>query len=350
MAQRTTKPKKGRTAAPAKKRGAVAGSYADPSAAMGPATMSRLSHRANYDVFSVREKPLVLYEDHRSLVFVLWHALHAAKVIDRAPLLIYFDGHDDAKPVTGTALARVRELRAGAPTAREIFDFVEWELSPLDDDWLIAAMELGLVGDAICIGASCTPNLESEADLDAEAVESARRIREMFSGTTAQDEPHRILPPRAGELCAKYVDHRGNTHRIWLLPHLWKALATRGALEDAFRADYFGSLWEALDWDPGNSWFKGTKGLAPVVLDVDLDCFAISAEGETFAWPARFFRRFSKQSATGRSALDFLAGLEHRVAFRTVARESPYCGGTAESENILASLDQVLWGGELLDL
>ncbi|MBX3233566.1 MAG: hypothetical protein KIT84_11220 [Labilithrix sp.] len=350
MAQRTTKPKKRGAMPPTKKRAAAAGSYADLSDIMGPPTMSRLSHRANYDVHTVREKPLVLYEDHRSLFFVLWYALHAAKVIERAPLLIYFDGHDDAKPVSGKALARLRELRAGAPTAREVFDFVEWELSPLDDDWLLAAMELGLVGDAICVGASCTPNLDSHADLDPEAVESARRMRELFSGAKGKDEPHRVLPGRGEELCARYEDHGGDSHRIWLLPHLWKALATRGALEDAVRASYFGSLWDALDWDPSSGWFKGTTGLTPIVLDVDLDCFAISAEGGTFAWPPRFFKRFTERSDSGQTALDFLAGLEHRVAFRTVARESPYCGGTADSENILASLDHVLWNGELLDL
>lgn len=271
--------------------------------------MQRLSHRANFHTYSVDGKPVVLYEDHRSLVFVLWHALHTAKVLTAPPMLVYFDQHDDAKAPSSAAMLAAQTLRKSS-TEKDILSFVEWDLGVLDDDWLFGAMELGVVGDAVLVGCEDAGNL--------------------------------------GRFDSTYVDHTGISHRIWHLDHLWDALENKGSLTDQCRRSELSPLWDALGWNPQGYFATEAVNL---VLDFDLDCFAGRFAGCTLPWPPDIFANsFARRSVelNGRiSAQEFLLALRDQSPFVTIARESPFCGGTAHSQQILETLDQILWGGEL---
>lgn len=268
-----------------------------------------LTHRTNIHVYQSENKPIVLYEDHRSLVFVLWYALNKAKTYTKPPMLIYFDGHDDAKQPSIAAMRAAEEVRKGA-SEKDVFSFVEWELGGLDDDWLIAAMEIGVVGDALLVGCEDASNLQGFLSI--------------------------------------HTDHRGDTHRIWHIHNLWDALEYQGALTDVVRKSEFQDLWTALGWEP-RGWFNSNE--TNLVLDFDLDCFAGEFAGCTLPWPhdvlINSFQRQSRQLNNGMSAQRFLRTLCDRSPFVTIARESPYCGGTAHSQQILETLDQILWDGDL---
>lgn len=279
--------------------------------------MIELKHRTNINVLQVSDKPVIIYEDHRVLTAVLWHAKHKAKEpVGIPPLLVTFDRHDDAKVPTTSAMAQLKKFRTNPPNERDLFSFVEWELSVLDDDWLLAAMELGVVGDVINIGAEETPNLNGFETV--------------------------------------YTDQQQTKHRIWQIPHIHSALGHQGALSDTHQ-EQFQPLWDALGWAPipGPRDLNEQSGAAKIVLDFDLDCFAGELSGHTLAWPfdlihERMNKRSSIDRTRGWSAKTLLGELEPRILFRTIALESPYCGGFHHSTSILAALDEILWDGEIL--
>jgi len=276
--------------------------------------MFALAQRCHVNVHSVRDKPLVVYEDHRFLLFVLWHAMHRAEArLPSPPLLITFDRHDDAKPPSTSAMGALRTLRQQA-TERDVLACTEWELSTLDDDWLLAAMELGVVGDVINVGAEETPNLDG--------------------------------------FVTTHTDHLGQDHRIWQIPHLHSCLAYQGDLSDHARRNDLGSLWSALGWQPGSGFDSDPHDLPPIILDFDLDCFADDMSNHLMAWPPELMLQRLRKASTydltrGWSAQGFLDALEDRIKFRTVALESGFCGGLSQSSQILDVLDQALWDSEL---
>ena len=57
--------------------------------------MKELARRANLVHCTVESCDLLLYEDHRTLLNVLYHARRSERLA-RQPLLVYFDHHDDA--------------------------------------------------------------------------------------------------------------------------------------------------------------------------------------------------------------------------------------------------------------
>ena len=273
--------------------------------------LSELEHRTHIIHKEHDEKHVLLYEDHRTLAFVLWVARHELGLLKGPVTLVMFDYHDDARtPVS--AMAQIKKFRANPPTEREFHSFVEWDLGPIDDDWLLASMELDLVGDVLLFGAQKTSNLDQ----------------------TSNETIHK--------------DHTGQEHRIWECGHLWGALSRNGCLvePDVSAAAPFQDLRRAIGWD-ARSGFVGEVDEAPeVVLDFDLDCFTGPLGGRTYAWPHLLeeFRTVHVSHGRAHSAERFLRSLAERVSFTTIARESPYCGGTSESQAILATVCEVLWG------
>lgn len=62
--------------------------------------MYELAHRANINVYTIEidgiQKYVVLYEDHRTILNVLYFA-RMKGVLQDVPNLVYFDWHDDAR-------------------------------------------------------------------------------------------------------------------------------------------------------------------------------------------------------------------------------------------------------------
>ncbi len=220
--------------------------------------MKNLSHRSNIIVRTVREKPVLLYEDHRTSLAVLEHARRHG-VVSAPPTLVLFDRHDDAKPAQ-CGDARIQTVRNAQLSQEDFWQFVEWETSPLDDDWVRAAMDLGLVGDLILIGAGDTPNVD-------------------------------MMKP-------VYQDPAGTTHRIFEVSHLWEGLGYQGWLSDTACRQQWQPIWDLLGWDPTEGFSDASP---PLVIDVDLDCFTLDGpSGEPLGWPdATFLELFTGPPTSG---------------------------------------------------
>lgn len=275
---------------------------------MPDVAMSDLNSRANFQTFAIDGTPIVLYEDHRSLLFALWHAKRCG-LLNVPHTLITFDLHDDARPPAAAARQRSLDFRDGKGDERDFFSFVEWDLSPLDDDWLTIAFDLNLVGDVVNIGAV----------------------------------HHDNLPNFETSIC----DELGEDHRVWRVSHLWDSLGPRGALGDHVRRAELEGLWGALCW---NARSQTVHQDARVILDFDLDCFSMVGPAGTIAWPADamsnlFGRPIPPTFRTGAQVLEQFFAASSMV---TIARESPFCGGTEESQAILHTLDEIVFQGRLL--
>ena len=271
--------------------------------------MHELARRSNFETLEIDGKVVVLYEDHRSLLFALWHAKRCG-LLETPHTLVTFDLHDDAVVPSAQVRAQAQSFRDGGGNERDFMSFIEWELGSNDDDWMVAALELNLVGDVVNVGAEIAHNL-----------------------------PNFETP---------IVDAAGSRHRVWRIDHLWNALGHQGDLVDTSRRPEPASFWDALGWDPRERQFSDETR---VLLDFDLDCFSIQGPRRRIAWPEdsmlNLFRRPSNPPGHT-TAADVLLELAARAPFITIARESRYCGGTEESQRILATLDVLLFDGGLL--
>ena len=266
----------------------------------------------------VCEKRIFLYEDHRTILNVLDHLRRETPA--RFPLnLVYLDYHDDARdPISSQALRA--QYRQNPPSREDFWTFVEWRTAHDDGDWLKTGMDLGLIHDAVLFGARDRANLAGVA-------------------TT-------------------YTDVAKQQHLIYDVTHIWGALDANGCLVDAAQAGQLKPIWDILGWENNAGKFSFTKErgeLRSFLLDFDLDYF--TTDGPTgighLVWPreqvmAAFAKPFSYNDVVGFTrAIDFLQMLTTYSHAITIARESPFCGGYRSSAEILETLDDMLFMGQL---
>ena len=115
--------------------------------------LHELSWRTNINTYTFRGKYIVLYDDHRTLLNILFEAKKLGEFAE-TPNLIYFDLHDDACTLLPKSqlLERMGVKDLSEATSKQFWSFVEFDLGVLDDDWLLTGMELDLIKNAILIG------------------------------------------------------------------------------------------------------------------------------------------------------------------------------------------------------
>jgi len=246
------------------------------------------------------EKPAFIHNDHRWVLPILAWA-QATRILPRPCLLVTFDHHTDfAKPLLaeseeGRKLAQQYNASPGVSTAIRVCTD---HLDKLDGDWIAGGMELGIIGDAVVLGA-----------------EIGHRCDE-----------------RQG---AAYMDMQGRRHSFWPLPLPLDALSHQAALADHYHKPE--GLWEALDWKPSTGFIQSKKRLA---LDFDLDAFAFDTPlGPCFPWPEKIFaHQFETgslaHSLKGMTGREFVGELVRQSSIITIAREPAYCGGEADCDEI----------------
>lgn len=89
---------------------------------------------------------VVIYDDHRFILPVLWCARKEG-LIDNLPTLMTWDYHFDNN-IDHASIDNAPQALSVDQSVEEVFDFAD-KLQGDDDTWLTAAMEGGLVGDAI---------------------------------------------------------------------------------------------------------------------------------------------------------------------------------------------------------
>ncbi len=265
--------------------------------------MLDLNERANIQVMELSDKPLIVYEDHRYLLNIIRYARDKEIFItQRPPNLFYFDFHYDDASVHNISDETFRNIASGP--LKDFWSFVEWELSPRDDDWLTAALKMNLINDVISTG---VPAVEVEEFKD-------------------------------------FTDIYGNIHKIYPMHKFWDALLnSHGWLVDNARSDTFKPIWDILGWysEPGRGFrFKEEPLENPLILDFDLDCFTIHYGQITLGWPPVIFENLFKKYNYDiyMTPLGFLQKIIQKSEFITIAFESPFCGGLWESAKIYQNL------------
>ena len=197
--------------------------------------MYELAHRANINVYTIEidgiQKYVVLYEDHRTILNVLYFA-RMKGIFSSAPNIIYFDHHDDACEIYGDKLEKIKALPISEENFQTFWQFVEFFLGAMDDDWVWAGMYLDLIRNAVRVGGSQDDNIQ--------------RINEMFNHI------------------GKYL------HPIY---HLDEELAYKGCFTDVFSRTPEADYHVRSIFDANFATEENTEKDTPFVLDFDLDCF-----------------------------------------------------------------------------
>lgn len=276
-----------------------------------------LAHRSNINVYTLQgirnegqDQHVVLYDDHRTILDVLYYAQQEGAFGENVPIVISFDHHDDAVSLTEEQMVRMSSLRDTLNQERNdalVWQFVEFELSSLDDDWVRAGMELGLVKHYIGFG-------HDEVD--------ARNIENGYEN---------------------YVSSDHINHHIYSNGHLKWVLGNRGVIGDHFYEWPQKQQDIKADLQFHNGRFDNGP-VVPFVLDIDLDCFSCECEDHTMAWPEDIFiERYINEPHT----FYFIKGLISRASFITICRETGCCGGIGEANRILELLDNYWFDGTL---
>lgn len=271
-----------------------------------------LSNHTNIEVYSFHDKYIILYDDHRSILNVLFETKKLG-LFSTTPNMIFFDKHDDACNPRINAkdlLEKWGVERIEDVSSRDFWSFVEFELSGLDDDWLLAGMELGLINHAVVIGQTENSNM--------------RDLNNLFESSD------------------------GKVHELFDISHLNYSLSSRGCLGDnVIKEPYYENVRNIFEYNqpPYGRYDKFSKEVTnPIVLDFDLDCFTTECENNVYAWPEAIFR---EKYYDNEEVQYFMQKLINRSTIITICREPACCGGLGESNKILGYLDRYFFDGWL---
>lgn len=195
-------------------------------------------------------------------------------------LLVTLDRHLDT--VAPRAPEAVPPREAGL---RALDEHARWALDVRNYDHILAAMEAGLVGDALLIART--------------------RPRGAFTGET-------------------YVDTRGRAHRLVAVPTVDRAA-------EAFTSPA-----------PGDAVREVLERAGRVLLDVDLDCFTSLSDADpttVLPWPRDVIREFLLPEGSE----PFWDAVLEKAAALTLAREPHHCGGLLASGALFRDVAEVLF-------
>ena len=119
--------------------------------------LSNLVELDDLQVVAGLDKPSFVHTDHRWMLPIV-HYAQERSWLPRPCTLVLFDEHHDALPPRN-----LKELQraCGQPlTPEHVVQICKTILSPLDDDWITAGMDLGLFDGAIVFGVRQMGDLE----------------------------------------------------------------------------------------------------------------------------------------------------------------------------------------------
>ena len=273
-------------------------------------SIHELTFHTNIEVYSFNGKNIILYDDHRSVLNVLFES-KKLKLFSKTPNLIFFDKHEDASDPRIKAEDLFKKWgtdRIEDVDSRDFWSFVEFDLSGIDDDWVLAGMELGLINHAVVIGQTENSNM-----------------RDMNNHFESSDGIH---------------------HELFDIPHLDFSIGCRGCLGDSVskESNYenIRNIFEYNQLLPRNYKQFSKEVNNPFVLDFDLDCFTTECEDTVYAWPEAIFW---EKYCNNQESFHFMRQLINRSTIITICREPKCCGGLGESNKILGYLDNYFFNG-----
>ncbi len=271
-----------------------------------------LSFRANIDVKHTDESDVVVYEDHRTILNVLFYLKTHTK-IEFPVNVILFDDHDDACEPSKEALRKIKKFNKKTPTLSEFWSFTEFDLRYMDDDWIKAGMELNLIDTLFLFNST-------QSDLK-------------FNET--------------------YKTQDFGTKKLYNLGNLWNALSHRGCLYDVIKRKEFGQLWEDFGWiynkENGRFTFQPTKKF---IVDFDLDCFATEVLGKRIAIPTDvLIEKFTEHHQPSHHYYYtyeiFVKDLIKQSEITTLCFENGFCGGYKQAFKIFEVVDYLFFDNQI---
>lgn len=271
--------------------------------------ISDISRRNNIIYKKTSSKEVVLYEDHRSILNVLFY-LKLVRDIDTPLDLVMFDDHDDfLTPHKGPLKKIVNFLKK--PSQEKLNQIVEFDLSSRDDDWVKAGMELGIIGNVFLFNSTkCTLGFREE-----------------------------------------YKTKKFGTKCLYNIGDVWAALGYQGILTDTHKY-YLKPLWDDLGWEYKDNRFSFKKERNKYVFDIDLDCFSTTVWDETISVPEDiFFHKLTEiRNPINSSYYDcqsFMKDLIKDSELVTICFENGCCGGIRQSQKIFNMVDCLLFDNEI---
>ncbi|MBM4380304.1 MAG: UPF0489 family protein [Deltaproteobacteria bacterium] len=226
-------------------------------------------------------KDAYLFDPHRLALPAWAHALG-----DGPPaLLVTLDRHFDLVPPAAAAPPRAAGLRA-------LDEFARWELDTRNYDHVLAALEAGLLADAVVVARA---------------------------------------HPRGAVTAPRWTDRHGVAHGLVSATTVDRLAHGFGTPAAGLASSEAALLLERAE---------------RVVLDVDLDCFTSPSDADPFTvlpWPRAVIRDFLLPPGSG----PFWDAVLGKCVALTFAREPAHCGGVLAGDALFADACAVLFG-ELL--
>jgi hypothetical protein len=271
-----------------------------------------LNKRANVNVHHTSHSDVVVYEDHRTILNVLF----AIKRETECPLpvdIYLFDDHDDAVHPSNEAHKIIADFNNVEPSYREFWNFTEFDIQPLDDDWVTVGMELGLINNVF-----------------------------LFNSTQTSIQ-----------FVEEYKTNHHGTKRIYNLGEVWQALSYKGILSDPIKYDEYSVLWTDFGWQWSTKLgkFEFTPR-NPFIVDFDLDCFSFHLMGKQMAIPREVLleklnERIVSDCHLYYNPTVFIKELIDKSILTTLCFEQGCCGGIYESYKIFNIVDELFFDSQI---
>lgn len=268
------------------------------------------NQRNNISSFFYKDKPIIIYNDHRTILNVLYSLYKLEYLNIKDPVnIISFDLHDDSfdsfKKSEIFDILNVK--RFDDINIKDFFGFIEFDISVIDNDWVKVGMELNMIKDYLNIGALYSSNLNK-----------------------------------------KYIDESGIKHDLIGIRHLDFELSNKanGLLVD-----------ESNNKIKNIFNFNGNNFIEPknkYILDFDLDCFTVQnktteigdIDGVTIPWNERTFQAMYKGFYDD-YIMNFMESLILNSEIVTICMEPFHCCSHLDSAILLSYLDKYLFEGKL---
>ncbi|MCU0439033.1 MAG: UPF0489 family protein [Raineya sp.] len=251
------------------------------------------------------EKDVVIYEDHRTILNILYW-LKQTRYINTSIDLITFDRHTDFCDISPETIKKISKPNL---TFQQLYQIVEFELNPLDDDWIKAGMEANLINNCFLLSAE---NL---------------------------DEP----------FLQEYKTKKWGKKKYYYLGDVWYLFDYKQVLNDPLN-EGCKEFWESFGWNFDYKSSKFIDNRHPFVLDFDLDCFSTEIMTKNIAIPEELLQdSFNKNinNYNFNSVRHFLKYLIEESQIVTICIENSYCGGIRQAQRIFNAIDYLLFDGEL---
>lgn len=268
-------------------------------------SLQGVGNRNNVETISFHGKDIVLFDDHRTTLDILFEIYKSGQMEGLVPNLITFDYHEDCCDA-GTRerlLQKIGVTDLSEATDRQFWNFVEFDVCGNDDTWISAAMTLNLVRDVVIIGQEANNNVDNHANSEE------------------------------------------SEHRLFSISHLPASIGNRGCLGDNVISEpYYSQIRDTMQFHHDS--FDDNL-VYPFVLDFDLDCFSTDVLNHKRAWPEDiFYQEYVKNE----KVYLFMKQLIYRSSLITISREPGCCGGFGESHKILSLLNKYFFEGCLFDM